>query len=97
MPNINLSKQHTQQAQLNIYTARFLFHFIAGSNTVKMQNVLTKSNSFKPNAKVLLQLLYSNIFFAKRQILIWRNEIRICKANKLNLHTISLIGLSTKD
>ena len=46
VPNINLSKQHTEQAQLNIYTARFLIHFIADSNTVKMQNVLTKSNSF---------------------------------------------------
>ena len=97
MPNINLTKQNTQQAQPNIYTACFLFLFIAGSNTVKMQNVLAKSNSFKLNANILLQLLYSNIFFAKSQILIWRNEIIICQTRKYNSHTIFLIGLSTKD
>ena len=42
---------------------------IAGSNTAKMQKVLTKSNSFKLDAKILLQLLYSNIFFAGSYIL----------------------------
>ena len=40
-----------------LYTARFLFLLIAGSITFKVQNVLTKSNSFKLDAKILLQLL----------------------------------------
>ena len=69
MPNINLTKQNTQQAQPNFYTACFLFLFIAGSNTVKMQNVLAKSNSFKLNANILLQLLYSNIFLRRAKYL----------------------------
>ena len=51
MPDINLSKQHTQRAQLKIFTARFLFILIAGSKTVKMQNDLTKINSFRLIAK----------------------------------------------
>ena len=88
MPYINLTKHNTQQAQPNIYTACFLFLFIAGSDTVKMQTVLAKSNSFKLNANILLQLLYSNIFFAKSQILIWRNEIIICQTRKYNWHAI---------
>ena len=82
VPNIILSKQHTQQAQLNIYTACFLFLLIAGSNTANVQKVLTKSNSFKLDAKILLQLLYSNIFFARSYILFWSIEIIICQTRK---------------
>ena len=77
VPNIILSKQHTQQAQLNIYTACFLFLLIAGSNTANVQKVLTKSNIFKLDAKILLQLLNSNIFFARSYILFWSIKIII--------------------
>ena len=82
VPNIILSKQHTQQAQLNIYVACLLFLLIAGSNTAKMQKVLTKSNSFKLDAKILLQLLYSNLFFARSYILFLSIEITICLTRK---------------
>ena len=59
-----------------------LFLLIAGSNTAKVQKVLTKSNSFKQDAKILLQLLYSNIFFARSYIRFMSIEIIICQTRK---------------